>query len=484
MDPPRRGEFSAAERAAARTVSSNRRGHVFELQLGHLCNNRCVFCSSGRLTEAGLARPVDAEAIFRALDEARASGARRVVFLGGEPTLHRHFLDAVRHAVRIGFEDLVLFTDGVTLPRPGFVEAVAALGRFEWRISIQGATEAAHVAVTRRPASFRRIVAGLEKLSSLGQRITANVCVTRENAASLPGYPALVERYGIRQLHVDIVRPESTGLEDLSALGAVMPRYSELAPHLDAMLRAFEARALDVEVRVGNLPYCVLPEWPAAIHHGGEETVTVASDTEGLEAAVDKYGWHRSLRTHLPQCEHCALRRECTGVFRAYLARYGDGEFRPVALEAVEALPPARRPFGLLLAHAAAAWLAAAGCPPRPWVLRGREEDRRSRAWTYAQPAGAGWITVRLLSPEQVAARPLAPDGAPVVHRDRHVAVALVVDPEVPPAARMRLIAFVGRHLGFDPRTALLQIDVRHRTLGYRGPRHRAAGGVPTSPRR
>ena len=29
--------------------------HQIELQLGHVCNNRCVFCVSGQLTEQRLA---------------------------------------------------------------------------------------------------------------------------------------------------------------------------------------------------------------------------------------------------------------------------------------------------------------------------------------------------------------------------------------------------------------------------------------------
>ena len=42
--------ISEEDRRAAAVVTTSGSGHRFEIQLGHLCNNRCVFCSSGQLT--------------------------------------------------------------------------------------------------------------------------------------------------------------------------------------------------------------------------------------------------------------------------------------------------------------------------------------------------------------------------------------------------------------------------------------------------
>lgn len=318
-------------RAEATTVTTTAAGHQFELQLGHLCNNRCVFCSSGQLSAWKIARPIALAPILEALDRARASGARRITFLGGEPTIHKGFHEAVAHAVALGFEEVVIFTNGVMFPHPGFIERVVALGSpIEWRVSIQGGNEAAHVAVTEREDSFRRIEAGLRTLAALRQRVTANLCVNEKSYRSLPDYPALVAEHGLRQLHVDIVRPSSTGERDEAYLRELMPRYTDMAPHFRAMLEGFEAWDPGFDVNVGNLPYCVIPEWAERVHHGGEETVTQSCDTEGLEVAVDKYEWHYSMRRHPASCDGCAFRAKCSGVYAEYLALHGDGEFRAV----------------------------------------------------------------------------------------------------------------------------------------------------------
>lgn len=390
------------DRRAAVNVTASGSGHRFEIQLGHLCNNRCVFCSSGQLTAMKIARPVPLEPIVEALEQARAAGATHLTFLGGEPTIHKRFLEALAKAVELGFEHIVIFTNGVMFPHPGFIDSVTALGKFEWRISIQGATEEAHVATTERPKSFQRILYGLDELHRGGQLITANMCVNARSYRSLPHYPELLARYGVRQLHVDIVRPESTGERNEEYLAEIMPRYSDMAPYYTEMLEGFDRWDPDFDVNVGNLPYCILPEWGSRIHHGGQETVTKSSDGDGLEDSMNKYEWQASLRTHLPTCEECVFRSRCTGIFRVYLELHGGDEFKPISREALLALDPERRNFVLhvepLLAPLRAS--STANDLPESWkfVQEVTEDRRRLVEMDFVQTDGAR-LKLRFLRP-------------------------------------------------------------------------------------
>ena len=83
-----------------------------EVQLGHLCNNRCVFCVSGQLSEQGRAPQLPAQPIVDQIVSARAGGARKITFLGGEPTIQRSFPQMLRLAVDLGFPEIVIFTNG------------------------------------------------------------------------------------------------------------------------------------------------------------------------------------------------------------------------------------------------------------------------------------------------------------------------------------------------------------------------------------
>ncbi len=64
-----------------------------EIQLGHMCNNRCVFCVSGQRTEMGEAGPLDASPALRAIEDAFASGHPKTTLLGGEPRRQPALLD-------------------------------------------------------------------------------------------------------------------------------------------------------------------------------------------------------------------------------------------------------------------------------------------------------------------------------------------------------------------------------------------------------
>jgi MoaA/NifB/PqqE/SkfB family radical SAM enzyme len=394
-------------RAEAVAVTSHARGHDFEIQLGHLCNNRCVFCSSGELTRQGAARHIALEPILEAIQEAHASGARRLTFLGGEPTIHRGFIPALERSVELGFDQIVIFTDGVMFPRPGFIDRIVRLGgNLEWRISIQGGNEQAHVQTTGRLDSFRRILVGLERLQALGQRVTANVCVTSSNYRSLPDYPALVSRWGIRQLHLDMVRPSSAGPRSDDYLREIMPRYSDLAPFLRQMLERFERTDAGIDVHVGNLPFCILPEWSHRIEHGGSKTVTRAADESGLELPIDKYEWHASLRRYAEACDRCVFRRRCTGVFEEYLRLHGTDELTPVSPSDFRRAGGANQRFSLLAAAELEPILAESHRAPPPWsALQAHEDDREQ--WLELRFETARGRARLLLRPPERVRRPI-----------------------------------------------------------------------------
>ncbi|MBV1860122.1 MAG: radical SAM protein, partial [Nannocystaceae bacterium] len=169
---------------------------LVEIQLGHMCNNRCVFCSSGQATQMGQALPMELAPVLGALERAKRQRARKVTFLGGEPTLQRAFLPALRRATDLGFEEIEIFTNGVKAARRSFVDEVAAIGRFSWRFSIQGGNRDAHDEAVVKPGAFLRICRAMDNVREHGHRITANACINELSYRSLPDYVGLVQRHG------------------------------------------------------------------------------------------------------------------------------------------------------------------------------------------------------------------------------------------------------------------------------------------------
>lgn len=319
-----------------------------EIQLGHMCNNRCVFCVSGQQTELGRARPLPTEPLLAEIERARAQGHRKLTILGGEPTLQPGFFDVVRRAVALGFEEIVLFTNGVKTAREGFVDEVIALGgNFTWRISIQGANKLAHERTTHKPGSFDRIVASMGHLARRGQRITVNMCVVTSNYESVGEFPELLLPYGVSQLHLDMMRPLDAGERSEAELAQMIPRYSEMVAPLTRMVHGFPE---GFDVNIGNLPYCIAPELLPFVHHDGERTYTIAVDGErDLSRPWDKYFVKRRDKLKPERCKECLLESRCSGIFEKYREIHGDAELVPITAEKLAAIDPEKKFFGLHL---------------------------------------------------------------------------------------------------------------------------------------
>ncbi len=342
-----------------------------EIQLGHLCNNRCVFCVSGQLSERHMASPLPQEPIRAELRAARENGATRVTFVGGEPTLQPSFLDLLRFSVELDFEEIVLFTNGTMTPRASFRERtyaiLKALGpemarRVIWRFSLQGGTREAHDLTTGNPGAWDRIQTSLAVLRAEGARLTGNMCVVASNYASMLPLCDIAQKFGFENLHFDIVRPRDAGERTDEHLRAMMNRYSEMAPEFEALSREVDARlGPGFDLNFGNMPYCTALSVAHRIHHDGEATVTVAAEGDGTSrAGFDKYADKRTDKRKRPGCAGCVFDGTCSGVLDKYVQFHGEGEFVAVTPEALWQRDVAGHHFALL-ALPAVRTLAAAG---------------------------------------------------------------------------------------------------------------------------
>lgn len=312
-----------------------------EVQLGHLCNNRCVFCVSGQLSEQGRAPQLAVLPILAQIRAARANGAQRITLLGGEPTIQRSFPEVLAEAVALGFDEVVIFTNGVMTPRASFrqrvMEVLQRLGplhrqRVLWRFSLQGGDEASHDATTLNPGSWKRILDSMAELQSSGGRLSGNMCVVESNYRTVPELAAVIGQFGLENLHLDMVRPRDAGDRSDAELLAMMARYTDMAPSFLALSDRVDAQlGPHWDLNFGNVPYCTALPVSHRIHHDGQETVTVAADGQGnTQQGFDKYLDKRSDKGKPASCATCFFDGQCSGVFDKYRQFHGDAEFVPV----------------------------------------------------------------------------------------------------------------------------------------------------------
>lgn len=348
----------------------------FEIQLSHVCNNRCVFCVSGQMTEMRKAKPTPLPDVLSKFDEARAKGITKVTIMGGEPTIHPTFFPTVKYALELGFETIVIFTNGTRLDKQDFIDRIMAVGkdRLRWRISIQGWDQETHDATTKKPGAFAKIIKGLETLSALGQHISCNMCVVEQNYRSLTKLADLVVKYDIQQVHLDMVRPKDSGVRTEDYLDGIMPDYADLGRVMRQMFEDLAVKAPGFDINVGNLPFCQLPDWAQRIHHGGNRTYTVSAEGAGRLSVVawNKYENKKSDKIKLDSCNSCVFERRCDGFFGLYAKRRGTEQFLPVSREKLRRSDPGQRTF---VHQIDAALVALASQRFEGWWLHGADDS-------------------------------------------------------------------------------------------------------------
>jgi len=316
-----------------------------EIQLGHFCNNRCVFCASGQLTAQGKADPVPERAVARALQAAARKGMRRVTFLGGEPTIQDSFLPSLQLARQLGFDEITIFTNGSRTWDERFLDAALKDGPCLWRISVQGGDATSHDAAVGKAGAFARIIRSLKLLQQRKQDVTVNMCLTAGSVASLPLLAPLLVDHGVRQLCIDMIRPVSAGERTAAWMQAIMPRFFDVVPAVSQLLADLDRIAPDFDVNITHVPFCVLPRQAHRLHHGGEPTITFTADLAERQGAMDKYAFQAADRRHMPQCVACIFRPRCTGVPHQYLDWFGEAEFVAVAPEDLAKVDPQNSSF-------------------------------------------------------------------------------------------------------------------------------------------
>lgn len=142
------------------------------------CNLRCRHCYVGDNLAPGT--HADAEQVIRTLEDCRDAGARQVVFLGGEPTLHPDYQRILAEAGRIGFSRLVSDTNGLgndPLPPEGELRR-----RFAVRLSFEDDRPAGHDAIRGR-GTFERSLACLQRVVAEHVRVEVTCTLNAANVA-------------------------------------------------------------------------------------------------------------------------------------------------------------------------------------------------------------------------------------------------------------------------------------------------------------
>jgi len=294
-----------------------------DLRLGTKCNLNCVYCLLGH--EDRFTRP--AAEVVADLAFGRERNLERVALTGGEPTLHPDLLRIIGAARKLGYRQITLVTNGVTLSIPGVLDRLVAAGVTAVGISFDTPDKATAEALWQSPV-FDRVVEAFHAVARHPQLLLGSIAVvTRHNAAQLPD---LARWWADRNdamdnlfvPNVDFVMPEENAWLHRDTL---VPRLADVvAPVREALAIAHE-RGLPMTFR--GFPLCLLPGFE---RYSFDRYMTIFRLVRGPDGDVFDRTAIDLLRAKGPQCRRCIHWRECTGVSRSYANLRGFDELVPV----------------------------------------------------------------------------------------------------------------------------------------------------------
>src|SRR5262245_17967269 len=290
---------------------------LIDVQIGYACNVQCDYCSiTAEMRQENMATA----AVMAQLSAARARGATKVAFGGGEPTIRRSLLPLVRWCRDRGYRSIKIPSNGLMYSYRAFAEEAVDAGINQFHISFMAHTDALYEGIMGKAGALQLVGEGVRNLMALGHRPVGDLIIKSDTWMHLADIVEYWAARGIDTFNLWLVSLSDRNKDNLASLLPV----SEMRPGIVA---AFErGKQLGVTVRSRHIPRCLLPGYEAHVADLREDKVLVVTPRASFALWESKI----SPNAYAEKCNGCRHQRGvCLGVRRDYLERYGDAELQP-----------------------------------------------------------------------------------------------------------------------------------------------------------
>jgi len=322
------------------------RAERVDINLGHACNHKCVFCMQGT---SGIEQKkwVKLEKLKEEMRYyAEEKQVRSLGLLGGEPTLYPWLEDALDHAQKLGYNDITLNTNGYKLADMQFATMAATKGINRYCISLHSEIPEIEDYLSGNKGALIRKIKAIRNLLKLKKQgfnivISLNAVLNAMNLPTMDQFIKFFRHIGITDIRLNYIRPEGRA-ENSKEL---VQKYTDAMEKLMQLVKQNEQQ-FKIRLTFGEIPPCVFPasffnNETLRCKYIGEYTdrrtfVTSfanqsdgrLSDSEGKQRFVWQDLKMEELKTLTEQCKKCAFVSVCGGVWKNYLQMHGDEEFK------------------------------------------------------------------------------------------------------------------------------------------------------------
>jgi MoaA/NifB/PqqE/SkfB family radical SAM enzyme len=188
------------------------------MELTNRCNLQCSHCYAESSPTTRDANPLSPQEQTTVLADSYQLGCKKVQFIGGEPTLNKNLIRLICTARDLGFELIEVYTNLVHLPNDllrCFAENNICIAT-----SVYSNSGSTHDLITKTPGSFKRTIANLKKILSLGLRVRVSIIEMADNADEVDAAEHFLRaEIGVQDVRIDRIRP--FGRADGAAAGSM-----------------------------------------------------------------------------------------------------------------------------------------------------------------------------------------------------------------------------------------------------------------------
>jgi len=172
------------------------------VRITRACNNRCLFCLD-RENRNGSVFSVDE--VVADLKRGLATGAKRVVLSGGDPTVHPKLCEIVTRAKELGYDHVQIITNGRMLAYPKFATDLKKAGLDEVTLSLHSHIEEDFERMGGIKGSYKQALRGLLNAQGQGFIVSVDIVINRINYKTLRETLLFYIRLGVSEF--DLLYP-------------------------------------------------------------------------------------------------------------------------------------------------------------------------------------------------------------------------------------------------------------------------------------
>ncbi len=206
-----------------------------EIEFSRICNFRCSYCYVPDRSEC--LNELSREEIKDVILQAKALGARKIIILGGEPSIYPHLVEMLRFLGREGLE-IEMFTNGSGINTD--LAAVLAEEKVRVVLKLNSRDEATQDRLAGKKGAFQIINTALATLRQAGypaadQFLAISTVICRQNIAELPALWQWLREENIEP-YFEVITPQANALDNIW-LSVDSGELKELFTGLSAMDR-------------------------------------------------------------------------------------------------------------------------------------------------------------------------------------------------------------------------------------------------------